>query len=1018
MNSVADWLLNIAMPFIYLHIIWPDSRLRDVVVPLIALICYTGLVFACEDESEYRDSTFGLQQSSLSAAAKREFLGEHRYFTIEGAGPHKVTLRMHPGQTFEDIVRELRKRRLVPELQGLRLQYSFVFPGGKRPTIELSDTLEDVGVQNLSVVSLRYHVLGGSKRSAPAHDVNESSTASSSAEPSSKAKLRPDVWYANQDGSYRCRVCHTEPTFKRKQRIDQHEKTDLHRTSLARHDAAIAAAAVLGNPGAVAAELSEDSAPKASPELEPGDVAGSSGRTTTVANRLSAAISDALSGVHRQPNPPAYCPEPPPDLSSTGTFHVDWNAPEIQAANLAHDPHLDPQHPLRVVEQQLHDYIQNGPDLLDVGSDESECEADGWDDDSDWEQDDLMNTPATYTAQDSRSDAAPGENPWYPWPDKQTCILDVLRHIPRCSFSRKQNSAIHWALQAMGVDNLPSDRSMDDIDSLLQRMCGIQTIRHEGKLGHIFYVNDLAGIIGQEMANPIVREKLHFYPEEAKSRLAEAWQANRWLNELDPSLATPMVREKEQDFYVHEPMLMRDHSVYMPIRWFVKDDAMHARAWQMRAVQSNGRSGWLVLDDQPCVVRLQDALLSLPHFARSYQYHDLPDPTNIIGFADMSGHITASWSLTDPKQGNSWRVKSKGQRVVAFPMWLYCDDTSGNVSKKWNKHNSFLFTAAGLPREDVHQESNIHFLCTSNTAPPLEMLDGIVDHLEEAQQNGIWAWDAALHERVLVIPSVLAFLGDNPMQSEIACHIGFRGRLFCRICKVSGIPDGDDDDAEENGLDPAGYDSDASDGSQIRGKGKKKRANETMEDMIRRLESFMKVCEPRTRAQTEKELASQYAQACAVGGKTAYKQMKTESGVKDTFLEGLLEYRGVFAATVRKGRSKQRKQEDVANIIKSLPQPCTSPIWRVADLDPHRDTPVEILHTILLGFVKYFWRDALTRVKKPDRDTLIHRLSSVDVSGLGVPPLAGHTLVTYGRSLTGRDFRVLAQRYSHSRMAS
>jgi len=63
-------------------------------------------------------------------------------------------------------------------------------------------------------------------------------------------------------------------------------------------------------------------------------------------------------------------------------------------------------------------------------------------------------------------------------------------------------------------------------------------------------------------------------------------------------------------------------------------------------------------------------------------------------------------------------------------MWLYCDDTSGNLSKKWNKHNSFLFTPAGLPRYMVHRQSNIHFLSTSNIAPPLEMLDGIAEQLE------------------------------------------------------------------------------------------------------------------------------------------------------------------------------------------------------------------------------------------------------------------------------------------------
>ena len=73
---------------------------------------------------------------------------------------------------------------------------------------------------------------------------------------------------------------------------------------------------------------------------------------------------------------------------------------------------------------------------------------------------------------------------------------------------------------------------------------------------------------------------------------------------------------------------------------------------------------------------------------------------------------------------------AKGFRVAALPLWMYCDDTSGNMSKKWNEHNSFLFTLAGLPREHTAKEYNIHFLCTSNIAPPLEMMDGVVSQIE------------------------------------------------------------------------------------------------------------------------------------------------------------------------------------------------------------------------------------------------------------------------------------------------
>ena len=82
-------------------------------------------------------------------------------------------------------------------------------------------------------------------------------------------------------------------------------------------------------------------------------------------------------------------------------------------------------------------------------------------------------------------------------------------------------------------------------------------------------------------------------------------------------------------------------------------------------------------------------------------------------------------------------------------------------------------------------------------------------------------------------------------------------------------------------------------------------------------------------------------------------------------------------------------------------------------LDPHADTPVEILHTVLLGFVKYLWRDVVhnqlgTSVQK--KDILKTRLNSFNVSGLQLANrLAGHTLVQYAGSLTGRDFRIIAQ---------
>ena len=71
---------------------------------------------------------------------------------------------------------------------------------------------------------------------------------------------------------------------------------------------------------------------------------------------------------------------------------------------------------------------------------------------------------------------------------------------------------------------------------------------------------------------------------------------------------------------------------------------------------------------------------------------------------------------------------------------------------------------------------------------------------------------------------------------------------------------------------------------------------------------------------------------------------------------------------------------------------------------------MEILHTVLLGFVKYFWRDVVqNQITNRTRDLLQARLSSFDVTGLGCSKLSGSTLVNNAGSLTGCDFRVIAQ---------
>jgi hypothetical protein len=64
------------------------------------------------------------------------------------------------------------------------------------------------------------------------------------------------------------------------------------------------------------------------------------------------------------------------------------------------------------------------------------------------------------------------------------------------------------------------------------------------------------------------------------------------------------------------------------------------------------------------------------------------------------------------------------------PINLYADDTSGNVSKQFNKHMVYYYTLSGLPPRVSNMDYNFHFLCTSNTAGALELADQIVDQMK------------------------------------------------------------------------------------------------------------------------------------------------------------------------------------------------------------------------------------------------------------------------------------------------
>ena len=78
-------------------------------------------------------------------------------------------------------------------------------------------------------------------------------------------------------------------------------------------------------------------------------------------------------------------------------------------------------------------------------------------------------------------------------------------------------------------------------------------------------------------------------------------------------------------------------------------------------------------------------------------------------------------------------------------------------------------------------------------------------------------------------------------------------------------------------------------------------------------------------------------------------------------------------------------------------------------MDPSQDTPVEILHTILLGIVKYLWHNLHTSWSEAQQNLFVIHLQSSDIDGLTVPPIRASYMMQYRNGLIGKHFKTLMQ---------
>ncbi|KAI0822207.1 hypothetical protein BC628DRAFT_1391550 [Trametes gibbosa] len=275
-------------------------------------------------------------------------------------------------------------------------------------------------------------------------------------------------------------------------------------------------------------------------------------------------------------------------------------------------------------------------------------------------------------------------------------------------------------------------------------------------------------------------------------------------------------------------------------------------------------------------------------------------------------------------------------------------------------------------------------------------------------------YDCSIQEEVMlrVLPEVLP--ADNPQQSTLCSHVGLHGNHPCRHCGFGG--------PELERKSDEGYESHFSPGV------------------------------PRTTADT---LAAVHAQirAAGLGVAKTVADMQTMSGVKDTLAEYWIQQLIVLArekqqvrirnTTTRDLRLNARRVLNRAAIVREIEMEIQDELMRwlvtqpdvdfqaltpnsplrlelrpgvhfnsllcVESLDVHRDTPVELLHTYLLGVEKYSWYHIHNSWTDSQRDTFATRLQALSLDGLSLPALRASWMLQHPNNLIGKHLKALQQ---------
>ncbi|KAJ7226230.1 hypothetical protein C8J57DRAFT_1197699 [Mycena rebaudengoi] len=476
-------------------------------------------------------------------------------------------------------------------------------------------------------------------------------------------------------------------------------------------------------------------------------------------------------------------------------------------------------------------------------------------------------------------------------------------------------------------------------------------------------------------------------------------------------------------------------------RMRLSDDHMKTVMWVMKELGTPDIPSFYALRKLQEKLRNDVGLKPQHHVSPHQFYMNHPNDLICLDFANLLvRNLIHFYPKISSTVSESWQAAKYVDEIdlnELLPMWAdwksapyrhfyikelaQCKDGSFIIPFKWIVVKGSVHAQGhSVTREHVSKiyvtylrEYFVRFCSTSPHASSLEQFEALTLDCNQIEWNSVY--DCALSREVLFRVRAHLLPADNPQQAEWTSTAGSNSTWWCREDMSGGS------DAHRETDD--GY------------------------------HALFGTVTPRTPAETIDAIKRQIKAACT-GVAEAVKKPQTESGVKDKISSHwinllvekarLAQQERVYNRATRDPRLNNSKirgveraeikdavvreiQEELYSWVIMQPEEHYEKLdlnsrdgnlragdhynilLHVCGLSPHRDSPCEILHTVLLGEDKYVWHET-NKAWSSEQDALFAtRLQSSSVDGLSLLPLRAQYLVQYKNSLIGKHFKVLQQ---------